>query len=292
MDNWIEAGKIASKARNYGYDLLIEGAKLIDILEKVENYILENNGKPAFPPQISLNNIAAHYCSPIEDDTILKKGDIAKLDLGVHIEGAIADTAITREISTNTNKKLIQASEEALQEAIKLVKPGVELREIGKKINKIITSYGFNPIRNLSGHGIDRYEVHSGLTIPNYDNGDTTKLKENQVIALEPFATTGKGMIKEGKPSRIYRLGEPGPIRDNTSRQILEYIKQEFKTLPFCERQLLKKFKPFQIRFALQRLSNEDIIHQYTQLPEESDGIVSQTEHTIIVKEKSIVTTL
>jgi methionyl aminopeptidase len=292
MEDWIKAGRIASEAREYGLSLMKENIKVIDILDKIEKFIEEKKAKCAFPPQISINQIAAHYTSPIQDETIIKEGDIAKLDIGVHINGCIADTAKTIEIKTKNNQNLIKASEEALNEAIKIVKPGTELREIGKKINETITKYGFKPVKNLSGHEIKEYNIHAGITIPNFDNGDKTKLKEGQIIALEPFATTEDGFVKEGKPSRIYRLAQLKQPRDKTSREIIEYIYENFKTLPFTERQLLKKFNITQIRLNLPKLEKENYIYQYPMLPEATNGLVSQAEHTIIVKKESIITTL
>lgn len=292
MEDWIKAGKIAKEAREYGLTLLKEGAKIVDILEKVENFIENKNAGCAFPPQISINNIAAHYTSPIGDETVLKKGDVVKLDLGVEINGCVADTAKTLEITTNNHKKLIEASEKALEEAMKLIKPGAKLRDIGKKINETITSYGFEPIKNLSGHEIAEYNIHAGITIPNYDNGDDTKLEEGQFIAIEPFATTGEGFVKEGKPSKIYRLIQLKQPRDQNSREIVKYVYERFKTLPFTERQLLKKFNATQIKLNLPKLEKEQIIYQYPMLPEVSNGIVAQTEHTLIVKKEAIITTL
>lgn len=279
MEDWIKAGRIASEAREYGLSLMKENIKVIDILDKIEKFIEEKKAKCAFPPQISINQIAAHYTSPIQDETIIKEGDIAKLDIGVHINGCIADTAKTIEIKTKNNQNLIKASEEALNEAIKIVKPGTELREIGKKINETITKYGFKPVKNLSGHEIKEYKVHAGLTVPNYDNNDKHVLEKDMIIAIEPFATTGEGMIKEGKLSGIYVLINKKNTRNLEARKVLDFIDKEYKTLPFCARWL--KFN--NINFILRLLENDEIIKQYNQLPERSNGIVSQAEHTIIV---------
>jgi len=291
MEDWIKAGKIASKAREYGCSLIVEGEKLETVMDKVEEFILKEGAKPAFPAQISLNNIAAHYTSPPGDVLVFEKGDICKLDLGVCVNGAIADTAITKEIG-DKNKELVEASKAALDAAIKIIKPGIQLKEIGKVIEKEITSRGFNPIRNLSGHGLGEYQIHTGDSIPNYDNGDETELKEGDTIAIEPFATTGNGFIKEGKLSTIYRVVNTKPTRSPTSRKVFAHIIEEYKTLPFCLRQLNKKFNQMQVRLAINELERAGNLYHYTQLPEASDGLVSQHEHTLIVKEKPIVTTL
>ena len=292
LELWKKAGKIASEAREFGKELLKENANFLDISNKIEEFISKKQGKPGFPVQISLNGLAAHYTPFPEDKSILQKGDLVKLDLGVHIEGYIGDTALTHEVSTNKNQDLIKASKEALNEAIKLCKPGVKVCEIGEVVNETINSFGFKPIKNLSGHKVDRYILHSHISIPNFNNGDKTKLEEGMVVAIEPFATTGLGLVKEGKPSSNYRLHNQKPVRDPISREVLKFIEKEFLSLPFAKRYLLIKFPLSKVNFALNNLEKQNIIYQYPQLPEkQEDCLVSQHEHTIYIADPAIVIT-
>jgi len=281
MKDWIKAGEIASEVLEYGKNLIKKDKSILDIIENVEGKIFQLGGKPAFPAQISINEIAAHY-SPVKEDFSIKESDIAKLDVGVHVNGAIGDNAVT----VGNNKELIQASRDALNEAIKIIQIGTKLRDIGKVINQTISSYGFNPVKNLTGHSIDIYEQHSGLSIPNYDNGDNFKLEKGMIIAIEPFATTGIGMIEEGKDSGIFKLEKIRNVRTQISKEILDFIVEEYKTLPFTKRWLLKKFPEFKVNFALNNLEKEGIIDQYKQLPEKSKGLVSQAEHTLLIDDK------
>lgn len=279
MDNWEKSGKIAAEARAYGLKLMKEGALILEIAEKIEKKIVELGGKPAFPVDVSINHMAAHACPFKDETTTLKKGDVVKLDMGVSVEGCVTDTARTVEIETDNYKELIKASEEALNEAIKIIKPGVKVREIGKVIQDKIQSYGFSPIRNLSGHGLGEYQVHTGLTIPNYDNGDERVLSKGMKVAIEPFATTGEGKVIEGKPSGVFGLIGKKPIRNVNARKVLSFIEKEYKTLPFAARCL--DFP--NINFILRILEKEGVIKQYTQLPEKGRGIVSQAEDSIVV---------
>src|SRR3989344_4648134 len=279
-DELIKAGKIAKEAREFAKNIVKENSQLLDVAEKIENKIIELGGKCAFPVDLSIGNIAAHYSPDVNEGTIFKKCDLVKVDLGVHIDGYLVDTAITVEVNSVKNKKLMESTNEALKVAIDNVKPGVEVREIGKVIQKTIQSYGFSPIRNLSGHSLDRYKVHGGLSIPNYDNGNKTKLKMGDIVAIEPFATDGVGKVTEGKESGIYALLDKKPIRDANSRKILVFIEKEYNTLPFCRRWLVKKFPLFQVNIALKLLKENNIIKSYSVLPEESKGIVSQSEHS------------
>lgn len=282
MDDWEKAGQIAAKILNYGKKLIKIDGNILEIVENIEKEIIKQNGFPAFPVQVSLNSMAAHFTPNDEKDLIFKENDLVKLDVGVHVNGYIGDNALT--VDLGQNKELSKASQLALQEAIKLAKPGTKISEIGSIIEKTIKEFGFNPIKNLSGHGIEQYEQHSGLTIPNYDNNDKLELEEDQVIAIEPFATNGIGLVEDGKLSNIFKVVNVKPVRDEITRNVLRYIIQEYKTLPFARRWLLKKFDSFRVNFALRNLERENILHNYPQLPEKSNGLVSQHEYTLRVK--------
>jgi len=280
MDVWQKAASISAEAREYGKKLCIVGAKHLDIAEKIEKKIIALGGKPSFPVDISTNTMAAHASPFFDDMKVLAKGDLIKLDLGAHIDGHVTDTAITIEVGSNKYAKLAKAAEDALQAAVDIVKPGVKVCQIGAAVADVITSAGFQPIRNLSGHGVGLWEVHTTPTIPNYDNDDTTTLTEGQKIAIEPFATDGEGFIKEGKPSGVYGLVNLKPVRLQSTRKVLQFIQQEYKTLPFSAR-WLQHFP--NVTFALRLLEKEGILQQYGELPERSGGMVSQMEHTLEV---------
>ena len=289
LDNYIKSGKIASEAREYGKSLIKIGASLLEVSDLIEKKIIELGGEMAFPAQISLNDIAAHYCADHDDKTVFKKGDVCKLDIGVHVDGYVADTACT--VDLGDNSELIKASEEALNNAIKIIKPGVSLGEIGRVINETIQKHNLSPIRNLSGHGVGRYIIHGPPTIPNFDTGDKTELNEDDIIAIEPFATNGAGIIYETDKSDIFSMVSKKPVRSPITREILKDI-EKYNDLPFTTRWLLKKYPLFKVSFALRELMQIGVIRNYPPLPDKSHGLVSQAEHTIIVRDKPIVTTL
>ncbi len=288
LNDWIKAGKIAAEVLNYSKELIKEGASLLEVCSKIEKKINDLDGKPAFPVNISINSVAAHYTAIPEDKTIFRKGDMIKVDIGVEVNGFIGDNSLT--IYLGDEEKyldLVKASKEALEAAVKVIKPGIKLFEIGKVIQKEIQKYNFSPIRNLSGHGIERYKIHSGINIPNYDNGDKRELKENDIIAIEPFATDGKGYVIEGKLSGIFRLENKKPVRDSNARKVLDYIEKNHKTLPFAKRWIQLPMA----NLALTILEREGILYQYPQLVEENKGFVSQAEYTVLVKDPPIILT-
>ena len=284
MKDWYKAGEITKEAREFGKKLIKPGVSHLEVTEKIEKKILELGGELAFPVQISVNNSAAHFNALVNQDFKFKKGDVVKLDLGTSYNGAIGDTAVT--IDLGNNKDLVNASLNALNAALKIAKPGVEIREIGKVIHEEITKLGFSPIKNLGGHGMEKYTVHTIPTIPNFDNGDTTKLEKGQVIAIEPFASNGYGIVMEGRGSEIYELQNVKSVRNEHARKILNYINEEFKTLPFSKRALLKKFNKLQVSLGLSNLIREGVIHEFAVLNEkDSNALISQHEHTLIVGE-------
>lgn len=281
------AGKIAAEVRDSGAELIKPRVSFLEVANHVESAIKEKGAGIAFPVNISLNEIAAHY-SPRHDDTLVfKKGDIVKLDVGIHIDGYIADTAITVEVGTNNHDDMIKASNDALDNAIGLVKSGVDLSEIGKVVEETISSYGYRPIDNLTGHSLKQYELHSGMSVPNVSNmSSKVKPQDGDVLAIEPFATNGAGHVISGKGSNIYLCSKSFRskiIRDNRSKILFDKMRTKFKTLPFAQRWYEELFPNSDL--ALKKLSFLGLIKHYPQLIDAKNGIVTQKEHTVIVKE-------
>ncbi len=289
QDKLIKAGNIAGQALNYGASLVKPGVKVVDVCNEIENKIRELGGGLAFPPQVSLNDCAAHFC-PDKDEVLEFSDQVISIDVGAHVDGYIGgDTALSIDLS-NKHEDLIKASREALNAALKLVRPGVEIRELGKVIHETITSFGFSPVRNLSGHGLNRWVIHCKPSIPNYDNGDTSILKEDDLIAIEPFASNGAGVIYESSPATIFQLVNKRPVRNIITRQVLKEI-VSFDNLPFCRRWLENKFGSAKTNFALRELKVQEMLREHPPLLDQNHGLVSQAEHTIIVKDKPIILT-
>ena len=284
----IQAGKIASQVKEYAKSIIKKDIPLLEIAEKIEAKIIELGGKPAFPTNLSINEIAAHY-TPSYDDKTPASG-LLKIDLGVHIDGWLSDTAFSLDLENNEeNKKLIKASEKALENAIKITKEKISTNEIGKTIQETIESYGFSPIINLSGHSMEKYELHSGITIPNINDKKDTLLKQG-LYAIEPFATTGSGKVHDGKPSEIYMLINNKNVRSQIAREVLDFISEEYNTLPFCSRWIVKKFGTKAL-FGLKQLEDNGNLHHFAQLIETSHSKVSQAENTILIEKDGVVVT-
>lgn len=282
LDDWIEAGRIAAECRELGRKMIKPGVKLLDVAEAVEGRIKELGAFPAFPANISMNEIAAHY-TPSKNDELEFSDQLVKLDIGAHVNGAIGDTACTVDLSGKWGE-LVKASRAGLNAAIRLIKDGTMLGEIGAVIQAAIKEKGFVPIANLSGHSLERYTLHAGMNIPNVATGDETALEEGDIIAIEPFATNGKGMIKESSNPEIFKLVAERNVRSPIARNVLKEVKK-FSELPFAKRWIQTKGAEFGIR----ELMRANILKEYTPLPEVDGGMISQAEHTLYVEKDGCI---
>ena len=271
-----EAGEILAQVRDEAAERCEVGTSYLEISEWAEERIRELGGEPAFPVNVSVDEEAAHGAAGPDDDREIGE-DLVKLDIGVHIDGWLADTAVTVDLAGES--ELTEASAEALDAALDVVEPGVGTGEIGAVIEETIEGYGYNPVVNLTGHGLGHWEQHTTPNIPNRAVEQSAELEVGDVVAVEPFATDGGGKVQEGSQEEIFALEREGSVRDRSARKALEQITEEFRTLPFAARWLDVR-RP---KMALRRLQRQDIVHGYPVLKEEEGRMVSQKEHTIIV---------
>ena len=278
-----KAGKIAGKVREFGLGLIREGVTLLSVAEAVERQTLELGGNIGFPVNIAIDDQAAHYSPCAGDELTFKRGMVVKLDVGCHVDGYIGDTASTVEVGTHENRMLIQASREALMNALDIIRSGVDIQLISSTIEDTIKSFGYRPISNLTGHGLGQYELHTGMAIPNVRGPERGYLHAGEIIAIEPFATDGKGWVKETKPSNIYRFLRYKKVKDVHARELLDQISERWDKLPFTERWcsgLTENPRPL-----LTRLVRSRAIASYPILCEKGTGTVSQAEHTVMITE-------
>jgi methionyl aminopeptidase len=287
------AGEIAKQALSYAKNTIKTGKNVLEFVEDIEKYIRSKGGEPAFPVNIAINDVAAHFTPRHDGKEILKKGDVVKVDVGVHIDGYIADTACTVEIETRNFSTLIKSAEDALQVAIELVKPGISLNTVGGEIERVISEYGFKSIVNLTGHSMKQYNLHAGKAVPNVVNEKADVIEVGDILAIEPFATNGAGKVDAYGNSNIYRIIRTAPESiekrfwlfkrkgiDKIS-QYFDIIKNLYKTLPFSERWAYRVDK--NAPQYLQKLVRYGVINYYPILKDVKGGVVSQAEHTVVV---------
>jgi methionyl aminopeptidase len=277
------AGRLAGRALAHGRELIKEGALLLDVANSVEEFIVKEGGSVAFPVNLAINSVAAHYTPDHQDKTRFERGDVVKLDVGAHERGYIGDTALTVEVTTHQHQSMVKASREALNAAIEMMRPGVDLSMVGSRVEETIRSFGFQPIRNLTGHSMERYNLHAGLSVPSVKERVKAEVKPGQLIAIEPFATDGAGKVDGHKKSNIYRLHREGAQLKGPAEELVKLVNKEYRTLPFSERWAAGKIsRPAPV---LQQLVRQRAITSYPILVDVKGGTVTQAEHTVLITE-------
>lgn len=291
IEKYKKAGEIVSKVRKRAVKEVKEDMKLLELAEFVENEIIELGGIVAFPCNISVNEVTAHYTPPANDEKVFKSGNLVKIDLGAHVDGYIADTAISvligddiPEDELEKHQNMIMASQEGLESALSTVKAGVEIGKVGEEIEKAINDRGFNSVSNLTGHSMDRWILHSGLSVPNIKENNPHKLEAGDVLAIEPFATDGIGRVTDMNEVYIFRFLRDRPMRLIHAKRALKIIKEDYKILPFAQRWLQGRFSEHHLNAAMRMLISSRAVFPYHVLREKSNAVVAQSEHTVIVE--------
>lgn len=285
LSSFRKSGLIIAKIRKEVPDLVRPGTPALKICVSIENRIRELGGKPAFPVNIGINEVAAHYTSPAGDTLTIPSGSMVKVDFGVHINGYVTDTAVTVHYDSRF-EPMVKAADDALQSAIKAFRAEVRLSDIGRIIQSSIAKYGFRPISNLTGHSIERYSIHAGKSVPNVPVLASGKANEGEVFAIEPFVTLpdAAGAVTNVFPAQIYRYIKSKGVKNDETKKVLDDINTRFSTLPFAPRWLEDKFPREIAKRAMLDLVKNKCVGGYPVLVEETRRPVAQSEHTVLVE--------
>jgi len=283
LRDWKRAGEIAAKARDAGARAIGEGVLLSEVASFVEVTITDLRGGIAFPVNLALNEDAAHYTPRPGDRQRFQYGDLVKLDVGAHVNGCIGDTAVTVEVGSSTYTPLIEASRRALDSVIEVIRGNISLSTLGGIVEGTMHQMGFNPIVNLTGHSIERYRLHAGLSVPNYNDRSENVIHPGTLVAVEPFSTTGVGEVRNHKRSNIFRLVRRRSGLTSEQSKAIDAIEAGPGHLPFSERWLSSRVD--RAEKVLNGLVRSGVVYSYPILRETSQGMVAQSEHTIHVTE-------
>jgi methionyl aminopeptidase len=284
LDMYRESGRIARDILDKGAGEVRIGASYLEVVEYVEDMVGNEGAGLAFPLNLSLNEAAAHDTASPGEARIFQKGDVVKLDLGVHLDGYIADTATT--IDLGSNSLLLEASDQALSRAIEYVRPGATTGQLGAAIQNEIESRGYRPVANLTGHGLARFIIHTPPNIPNIGGDGGAVLEEGMVFAIEPFASTGSGRVNERPRTEIFQQTAIKPVRLASARKIIESVRER-RGMPFARRWLPVD----KTDLALSALIRMQVLRSYPVLADLPGSLVSQHEHTLIVTEEGCLVT-
>jgi len=276
-----QVGDVVHKSLKYAMDLAQPDMPVLELCERVEAFIRSSDAKPAFPVNVSINEVAAHYTAKRGDQLRIPRSGLVKIDVGAQRDGYIVDAAVTVALGS-VFVNLQKAARAALEAALNTARPGVKAWQIGDSVEKVIKNFGFNPVYNLTGHKIERFILHAGYVIPNYpDKSASQALAPGDVYAIEPFVTNGEGYVADGREVTIYRLLR---MRHKNLQHVIDLVSAEVGPLPFTPR-WFPQLDDSTIATALKA----GVLHGYEVLVERSRGFVAQFEDTVYVGEGEVV---
>ncbi len=288
-EQYRRSGSITREIRRQVPDYVRPGTKYVEICRRVEEGIRALGGAPAFPTGIGVNQVTAHYSPQTGDPSVVREGDLVKVDFGVHVEGYVTDTAVSVALDPE-HALLVEAAERALDAAIEMARREARIGEIGRAIHAEAQKRGLKTIENLTGHTLDRFTVHAGKSIPNVYVPGLPSLKPGDVFAIEPFVTVGSaaGYVVDSPSVTIFAL----TARKRTGRKepdrLAETVWNERKTLPFTPRWYEKEWGEVDLREMVGELTSKRVLHAYPTLVEASGKPVAQFEHTMALTDKGL----
>lgn len=282
LEKYQKAGNVARDILQHLKTMAKPGVKALDLCETADKMIADAGMEPAFPLNVAVNNHAAHYTSPWEDELVLTEDDVIKLDCGVQYEGFIADTALTVAFN-DVHNDLIKASKEATETAVKVIRAGAYTGKLGDLIENIIEGYGFTTVKDLSGHLLLPYRVHGPKSIPNVSGRKGDLVLQDEAYAIETFATTGAGESHQDRTKLyIIRLAEGRfPLRTDAAKQVRRLLEREYHRLPVATRWIYKELGPAKAKMGIRELMNVGALYQYHVLSDTPEAFISQHEHTV-----------
>ncbi|KAK6458142.1 methionine aminopeptidase 2 [Scheffersomyces xylosifermentans] len=310
-EDFRKGAEIHRRVRHKAQSSIRPGMTMTEIADLIENsirsYAAADHTLKAgigFPTGLSLNHVAAHYTPNAGDKLVLGKDDLMKVDIGVHVNGHICDSAFTMTFNEDGKyDSIMQAVKAATNAGIKEAGIDVRLNDIGEVVQEVMESYEMELngktypikcIRNLNGHNIGDFIIHSGKTVPIVPNGDMTKMEEGETFAIETFGSTGNGyVLPEGECSHYARNQDIANLRPPTekSKALLNVINENFGTLPWCRRYLDRTGEEKYL-YALNQLVRAGIVEEYPPIVDIKGSYTAQFEHTILLHphKKEVVT--
>ena len=208
IEKMAAAGKILARCHALLRAKARPGVTTEELDEAAERFIRSQGATPAFkgyrgfPGSIcaSPNSMVVHGIpGPYE----LQRGDILSIDIGVVLDGWVADAAVTIPIGQipPVARKLLDTTKAALFDAVEQCRPGNRLGDVSHAVQTRVEEAGFSVIRSLVGHGIGR-DMHEDPQIPNYGRpGSGPELEVGMVLAVEPMVNVGAHAIRMGSDS-------------------------------------------------------------------------------------------
>ncbi|KAF2489872.1 methionine aminopeptidase 2-like protein [Lophium mytilinum] len=306
LSDYRQAAETHRQVRQWAQKHIKPGQTLTEIANGIEDSVrrlVGHNGLSegdaliagmGFPTGLNLDNIAAHYSPNAGCKTVLQQNNVMKVDIGVHVNGRIVDSAFTMSFDPMYDN-LLAAVKDATNTGVREAGIDVRLGELGGYIQEAMesyeceingTTYPIKAIRSLAGHTILPYSIHGTKSVPAVKTNDTTKMEEGDVFAIETFGSTGNGRcVDQGEVSH-YALRRDAPkvdLRLLSAKTLLSTITKNFGTLPFCRR-YLDRIGQEKYLLGLNSLVKSGIVEDYPPLVDKKGSYTAQFEHTILLR--------
>ncbi|UCE09068.1 MAG: type II methionyl aminopeptidase [Candidatus Thorarchaeota archaeon] len=279
----VKAGKIAAKVLGEMKTEIKPEVKIYRLCVLAEKKILKYGGQPAFPTGVSINHVTAHYTSPAGDRSTVPDWGLVKLDVGVHIDGYIADTALTVDIDGSL-EGLVAATNDALQEAIIMMNPGTSLSDVGKKIEDVIGAYGVRSIKDICGHDLKRFKLHGEKKVPNGKMRNAGLVEVGETYAIEPYASSGRSVVDS---KNVYVFSNTGKDVEfeGVEEKLRIYLREKYGPFPFALRWIRAK-EDLDIVQPFRELLKHKAVRGHPVIVEKSGRPVAHSEHTVFISEE------
>ncbi len=205
IEKMAAAGAVHTRAMKLVEGKVREGVTTAEIDGAVERFIRSQGAEPAFKGYrgftgsicASPNSMVVHG---IPGRYELGRGDVISIDIGVVLDGWVADGAVTFPVGpvTPIARKLLEVTRQSLFDAVEQCRPGNRLGDVSHAVQQRVEGEGLSVVRSLVGHGIGR-DMHEDPQIPNYGQpGRGPLLEPGMVLAVEPMVNAGRHMVRMG----------------------------------------------------------------------------------------------
>ncbi|KAG9353464.1 hypothetical protein JZ751_018063 [Albula glossodonta] len=292
-------GDIANQALRAVVEAAKVGVSVLSLCEQGDSLIMAETGKIfkkekemkkgiAFPTSVSVNNCVCHF-SPLKSDPdyVLKEGDLVKIDLGVHVDGFIANVAHSFVVGASkeapvTGRKadVIKAAHLCAEAALRLVKPGNQNTQVTKAWNTIAQSFKCTPIEGMLSHQLKQHIIDGEKTIiqnpteQQKKDHETAEFEVHEVYAVDARDAGQRTTIYKRDPSKQYGL------KMKTSRIFFSEVERRFDTMPFTLRAFEDEGKA---RLGVVECAKHELLQPFNVLHEKESEFVAQFKFTVLL---------
>jgi curved DNA binding protein len=300
---YMAAAEIANKALLLAIESCKAGADIFDICQEVDKFVEEQAGKSynkgknkiekgsAFPCCITVNELVGHFSPLKPESTTLKDGDLAKVDLAVHIDGFVASTAHTFLIGAavaadDKRAKVVHSAWTAAEAILRCVQVGKTNAECTNVIRKCADEFGCNPVQGVLSHQMKKHIIDGTQSIINCetqdDKVDDFEFGLNEVYCLDLVMSSGEGKPKESElRTTVFKraLENNYVLKTQKARQFLAEVGKKYPTLPFS----LRAFDETIGRVGVSEANRHELLHSYPILHEKPGEYVAHFKYTVLL---------